>query len=48
MAEELICYRRAPDRSVYLSLAVNTIKRLRGKEISEAAQKLLDEDPICK
>ncbi|CAL4108463.1 unnamed protein product, partial [Meganyctiphanes norvegica] len=45
MAEERVCFNRATSRSIYLNLAVNTIKRLRIKQISEDAQELLLNDP---
>ena len=44
LAEEKICYRRATSRCVYLQLAVNATKRLRGGTISEQAQELIIEE----
>ncbi|XP_042222013.1 serine-rich adhesin for platelets-like isoform X2 [Homarus americanus] len=45
-AEERVCFKRASSRMVYLNLAVNAVKRLRTqREVGEAAQELLDNDP---
>uniref|UniRef100_A0A6A7FTK6 RNA exonuclease 1 homolog n=2 Tax=Hirondellea gigas TaxID=1518452 RepID=A0A6A7FTK6_9CRUS len=43
VSEEKICYKRASSRAVYLSLAVNTTKRLRGATVSDQAKEIMEE-----
>ncbi|KAF2361322.1 Elongin A binding-protein 1 [Trinorchestia longiramus] len=42
LSEEKVCYKRASSRAVYLSLAVNTTKRLRAGTVSDQAKELID------
>ena len=43
VTEEKVCYRRASSRTVYLSLAVNTTKRLRQSTVSDMAKEMIDD-----